>query len=176
VTLPVWCRFDAVSFQHVGHRGISDVAADIGQCSLDAIIAPRRILSGKPQNGIHDDLPKPRPSDSLSLIGVVPLLRHELTVPAEDRVGRHNGGQLQQCLAAESMAFHSQYAPLIIGQKHAFLAEFLQQRFDLVVLELDDPLLTFVHETSEGGQQDVPGLEKEGHGYRPKQPVSTAGE
>jgi hypothetical protein len=46
-----------VSFQHVGHRGISDVVADIGQCSLDSIIAPGRILPGKPQNGIHDDLP-----------------------------------------------------------------------------------------------------------------------
>jgi hypothetical protein len=106
-----------MSFQHVGHSGISDVAADIEQCSLDAIIAPRRIFLGKPQNGIHNDLPKPWPSDSLSLIGMLPLLRHEFTVPAEDRVGSHNGDRLRQRLSAEGMAFHSQYSTLIISQQ-----------------------------------------------------------
>jgi hypothetical protein len=140
------------------------VVTDIGQCSLDSIIAPRRILSGKPQNGIYDDLTDSGPASSLSLIGVVPLIRHEITVPAEDRVGSHNGGQLQQCLAAESMAFHSQYASLIISQKHTLFAEFRQQRFDLVVLELDDPLLTFAGPANEDGKQNVAGLEHELHG------------
>ena len=93
-----------MSFQYVGHRGIGDVVTNVGQCSLDSIIAPGRILSGKPQNGIHDDLPKPRPSNSLSLVAVVPLLRHEFMVPAENCVGSHNDGQLLQCLPAESMA------------------------------------------------------------------------
>ena len=46
---------------------------------------------------------------------------------------------------------------------HAFLPEFLQQRFDLVVLELDDPLLTFVGPANEDGKQNVAGLEYELH-------------
>jgi hypothetical protein len=64
--------------------------------------------------------------------------------------------------------FHSQYSTLIISQQQTLLAEFLQQRLNLGVLELHDLLLKLVHENSDGGQQDVPGLEKEGHGYRPK--------
>jgi hypothetical protein len=42
------------------------------------------------------------------------------------------------------MAFHCQYTTLTISQQQTLLAEFLQQRLDLVVLELDDLLLTFV--------------------------------
>ena len=66
------------------------------------------------------------------------------------------------------MTFHSQYSTLIISQQQTLLAELFQQRFDLVVLKLDDLLLTLVHETTDGGQQVVPRLEKEGHGYCPK--------
>ena len=99
-------------------------------------------------------------------------------MPAEDRVGSHNGGQLLQCLAAESMTFHGQYAPLIISQKHALLAEFLQQRLDLVVLELDDPLLTFVGPANKDGKQNMAGLEHELHGKlgraKEKRPASVS--
>ena len=63
------------------------------------------------------------PSDSLPFVAVVPLLRHELTMPAENRVGSHNRGQLQQSLAAKGMAFHSQYPTLIISQQHTLLPE-----------------------------------------------------
>ena len=94
---------------------------------------------------------------------MVSLLRHELTVPAENRVGSYNGGQLQQLLPAESMAFHSQYSTLVGVQQDAFLAEFLQQRFDLVVLKLDDPLLAFVGPANEGGKQNAVVLEDELH-------------
>ena len=152
-----------MSFQHVGHRGIGDVVTDVGQCSLDSIVAPRRVLSGKPQNGIHDDLTDAGPANSLSFVAVVPLLRHELTMPAENRVGSHNGGQLQQCLPAEGMAFHCQNATLIIAQQQSLLPEFFQQRFDLVVLELDDLLLAFIGPANEGGKQNVVGLEHELH-------------
>lgn len=65
---------------------------------------------------------------------------------------------------------------MVIAERQSFSTELLQQGFDLDILEVNDLLLTLVHETTDGGQQDVPGLEKEGHGYRPKQPVSKAGE
>ena len=61
------------------------------------------------------------------------------------------------------MAFHGQYATLIIGQQQSLLPEFFHQRFDLVVLELDDLLLAFVGPANEGGKQNVVGLEHELH-------------
>ena len=45
---------------------------------------------------------------------------------------------------AEGMAFHGQYATLIISQQQTRLPELFQQRFDLVVLKLDDLLLAFI--------------------------------
>ena len=62
------------------------------------------------------------------------------------------------------MAFHSQYATLIISQQQSLLAELFQQRLDLVVLELDDLLLTFIGPANEGGKQNVVRLEHELHG------------
>ncbi|MGZ0173522.1 MAG: hypothetical protein ACKVHE_28715 [Planctomycetales bacterium] len=84
-------------------------------------------------------------------------------MPAEYCVGSHDGGQRQLCLPAESMAFHCQNATLIIAQQQSLLPEFFQQRFDLVVLELDDLLLAFVGPANEGGKQNVVGLEHELH-------------
>lgn len=52
--------------------------------------------------------------------------------------------------------------------QQTLLAEFLQQRLDLIVLKLDDSLLAFVVPTNENGEQNVAGLEKKEHGYRSK--------
>ena len=76
------------------------------------------------------------------------------------------------------MAFHSQYTTLIISQKQSLLAEFPQQRLNLVVLELDDLLLTFVSPANESGKQNVAGLEHELHGKpgraKEKRPASVS--
>ena len=51
----------------------------------------------------------------------------------------------------------------------------LDHDFNLSVLKLNDLLLTLVHQTAEGSQQDVPWLEQEGHVRRRNRPVSGAG-
>jgi hypothetical protein len=61
------------------------------------------------------------------------------------------------------MAFHCQYATLIISQQQSLLPELLQQRLDLVVLELDDSPLAFIGPANEGGKQNVAGLENDLH-------------
>jgi hypothetical protein len=38
----------------------------------------------------------------------------------------HNGGQRQQRIPTESVAFHSQYATLVVAQQQTLLTEFLQ--------------------------------------------------
>ncbi len=50
--------------------GIGNVVTNVGRCSLDSNVAPGRILSGEPQNGIHDDLTDSRSSDNLSRINM----------------------------------------------------------------------------------------------------------
>ncbi len=45
-----------MSFQHIGHCGIGDVISDVLKCSLNAIVAPRRILSGETDDCVDDCL------------------------------------------------------------------------------------------------------------------------
>jgi hypothetical protein len=66
------------------------------------------------------------------------------------------------------VSFDGQYPTLVIIKEQTFPHQPLQQGFDLGILKLDNPLLTLVHKTADGRQQDVTGLEKEGHDYRPK--------
>ena len=61
------------------------------------------------------------------------------------------------------MAIHSQHSTLIICPQQSLLDEIFQQRFDLVVLKLDSPLLAFVSPATEGGKQNVVGLDDELH-------------
>lgn len=51
------------------------------------------------------------------------------------------------------MAFHSQYAPLIISQQQSPIAWFLQQCLNLIVLELDNLLLALVDPANEDGRR-----------------------
>ncbi len=62
----------------------------------------------------------------------------------------------------------TEQSTLVIVEQQSLLSELFQQCFDLSVLELDDLLLTLVHEAAEGSQQDVPWLEDERHVRRRK--------
>jgi hypothetical protein len=139
------------------------MVADISQCSLDASIALRRILSGELKDGIHDDLPNPRPANSLPLVAEIKLLRDEFAVSAEHCVWSKNGRQFQQSLATNRMDLHCEESTLIIIQQQTLLSEFLQQCFYLRILELDDLLLTFIDAANEDGKQTVAGLEYKLH-------------
>ena len=141
------------------------------QCTLNAIVSPRRVLPRESHDGIHDDL-----SDSwsagLSLIARIKLLRDEFAVPAEDCVWRDDRGQLPQSLATDGMSLYGKQATLVVVEQQSLFSELFEQGLDLGVLELNDLLLPLVHKTAEGGQQDVPGLEGRRHVRRRNGPVS----
>jgi hypothetical protein len=149
------------------------VTADVLQCSLNSIVSPRRILSGEANNGIHDDL-----SDSWSaefaFVAGIKLYGHEPSMPTQDRVWRDNGGLFPQTLASDGMSLHGKQATLVIVQQQSLFSELFPQGLDLSVLELNDLLLTLVHEAAERSQHVVPQLEQERHVRRRKSPVSDA--
>lgn len=93
-------------------------------------------------------------------------------MPAQDRVWRNNGGQFQQSLASNGVSLHGKQATLVVVEQQSLLSELLQQGLDLGVLELDDLLLTLIHEATENSQQNVPWLEDKGHVRRRNRLVS----
>ena len=56
------------------------------------------------------------------------------------------------------MSLHGQQPTLVSGEQHTLPAEFLQQGFDLSILELDNLLLALVDQPTQDGEHDVPRL------------------
>ena len=54
-------RIDSVLFEDVGDRATTDLMSQIGQCTSDPRVTPRRILNRHPQNNIDDCLLGARP-------------------------------------------------------------------------------------------------------------------
>ena len=162
-----------MGLEHVGYRGVGNVVTDVGQRTLNAIVTPRRILSGEANDGIHHNLSNAWPSEFAFVAGVE-LVRHEFAVPAENRVWREDGRQFQQRLAADGVGLHGKSATLVVIEQQSLPSELLQERLDLSVLERDDLLLPVVDHDTEYGEQDVSEPEQERHIRRRKPPVSDA--
>jgi len=61
-------------------------------------------------------------SGGLPLAGVIPLLRNQFPMPAEDGVRCDNCGQFPQCLTPESLTFDGQSTALAVSQQDSLLA------------------------------------------------------
>ena len=137
------------------------------QCTLNAIVSPRRVLPRESHDGIHDDL-----SDSwatgLTFVTGIKLPGDELTMPSQDGIRREDGRDFPQSFAADGMSLHGEQATLVVVEQQSLFSELFEQGLDLSVLELDDLLLTLVHKAAEGGQHDVPWLEQKRHVRRRK--------
>ena len=153
--LTVGCRLNAVCLQDVGDGGICDLVIQVLECSLNPIESPRGILSGKTNNGIHNFLSDSWPT-GLSFIAGIELLRHQFTMPSQDRLRGEDGGDVPQSLAADGVSLHREQATLVVVEQQSLFCELFEQGFDLCVLEFDDLLLTLVHQAAETGQQGVP--------------------
>lgn len=103
-------------FQDISDCLIRNLVTDVGQSALDPVITPIRILLRESYDQFDDLWSNSWPTDRFPLLAVVPLLRHEFPMPAEERVGRDNSGQLHQRLSANGFRFHGQQASLVIGQ------------------------------------------------------------
>ncbi len=85
-------------------------------------------------------------------------------MPAQDRVGRDDSGQLHQRLSADRLALGGQDTPLVIGEEDPPPAHLLHEGPDLGVLEVDDLLLLAVDQSRQDQEEELPGVEDETHG------------
>jgi hypothetical protein len=75
--------------------------AQVCQGALDAVVAPGRVFACQFHDQFDDLWRCQRPTGlALPLVAVVPFLSDKLAMPAQDRVGRDDGGQLFEELAA----------------------------------------------------------------------------
>jgi len=112
--LSLRCRFYAVPFQYILDRVRRNDVADISQRALYSVGTPGGILPRHAEYQIDDLLREARSPRPLPVIG--PLLRDELTVPGEQRIGCHQRLQFIKCPATQHFGLHGQAYPLFVGE------------------------------------------------------------
>ena len=107
-------RVDSVPLNNVSDRGPADPMAEVAEWSLDACVAPARILVSYSDNQIGDDLHHPTPTGGVSLMS--PLLGDQLPVPPKDGVGSDKRSDFGEGAAADGFAPHGEAFALIVSQ------------------------------------------------------------
>jgi len=107
------------------HRCFGNIVTYVGQCALDAVVAPSGILVGKLQDQHCNFLRYPCSSRGFAPLAVIPLRCHKLSMPPQDRIWRYDSSHLEQCLSAKEFAPNGQASALIVTKQNAFLAKFL---------------------------------------------------
>ncbi len=108
----------------LGLKGtMSEAELHVLRARLDAIVTPGRVFFREPQDQVDDDLANAWPTwFLLETIAVIPFPGHELSMPAENRIWRHDCGEFHQGFAAQSFALDGQQPSLVVGQQDALLA------------------------------------------------------
>ena len=90
----------------------------------------------------------------------------QLAVPAEDRVGRDEAGDLVEDLAAEDPAHHREAPALVIGQPKTASAHLLSEDSVLLHRVVDDPVPVPVHPPGAQRQEEGEGSSRTWSGLR----------
>ncbi len=115
--------------------------AEILEGSLDASVAPARILASHLDRQIRD----------------------ELSAPTKDGVWSYERSNFCQGASPDGFAADGKPATLIIGQAESSAAELLLEDSVLLSEKLDDRTLLTADPAGQGGNKDLPGLEDGGH-------------
>ena len=153
-----------MTLEDIAHRLVRHRVPEVRQRTLDPVVSPGGILTSKPQNKLDDLFLHTWPADRLAAFAVIPFLGHELSMPAQDRIGCDDGGQFHQGFSAQCLGFDGQESALIVGQQKPLLPLCFQQSFNLQLVELDDLLLLALDPADKDHDEELPGLKNEGHG------------
>src|SRR5262249_5080079 len=93
-------RLDAVSFQDVRNRVVSQYVTQIGKCALYPSISPGSILFCHPHNQRRDFLRR-SPSSRCSKRSAIILLRNQFSVPSQQSLGIYYAGDLVEDPSAD---------------------------------------------------------------------------
>lgn len=86
-------------------------------------------------------------------------------MPAQNGVGREAGADLAEDLSAEDLAIDREVVPLVVVESDSSLATGFLQDVVLGAQILDDLLLLSVHQAGRHGEEKLPGLQNESHGW-----------
>jgi len=97
------------------------------------------------------------------LPGIGPLLRDELAVPGEQRIGCHKRLEFIACPATKHLGFHGQAYPLFVSEPKPLSFELLLEHTVLFDEIIDDRLLLAVKPAGQCDYDEMEGLYDRGH-------------
>ena len=131
--------------------------AEIKKRSLDPVVAPSGVFLGKAENESNHSVGNWRSSLCFRpAVAEVPFRGDEPSVPTQNRVWSHDGGQLREGRAAKGLALDREDTPLVIGEENPFSSHLFHERSNLGVLKFDDLLLLPIHPASENHHDELP--------------------
>jgi hypothetical protein len=139
---------DPVFPEDIGDGATSNLMSQIGECASDTRVPPRGIFKSHLKNEIDDRLHGPQ-SAWTALTAIIPLGRHQFSVPSQQRVRRDQGFKLVQHLAPECLRFSGERAALSIGEAKASPTDALLKHTVLFLEILDHVQLMVVYPTHE---------------------------
>ena len=142
-----------------------DVVIEVGQGALDPCVAPAAVVRGHP----HDqraDLGHDGRSSGTTMCPPVVLLGDQGPVPRQQRVRRHNRGDVPQHAPFECLGFRRQSSALRVGEPDTSGPELFPQHAVLLLKIIDDIALLLVHPTGERDENKPQRVRHRGHGVK----------
>jgi len=121
-------------------------------------IAPGRAFLRYTENQIDNGLGDRWPPDLPAAVAVIPFLRDEHPVPAQDRVGRYDRCNLSEYLTSEDLAFDCQASALVVIELDPLLAVRFAQDLVLGAQVLNNLLLLPVDPSGQDEKEKLPGM------------------
>ena len=119
--LALWSRRNAMALEDATHRLITDGQTQVGQGADDPVIAPGAVFLGHAENQGFEVLINLGSSSRLALPRAITFLGDQCAVPAENRIGFDESGNLLQGLLAQRLTDVSQCLAFAITQPEASL-------------------------------------------------------
>jgi hypothetical protein len=107
-----------VAPKHVSDRLFRDVRAEVGEGARDPNVTPSAVLLGHPDDQRIDLRVDARPSRVRAMLRSVELAGDQAAVPAENRLGFGDTGDLGASLRPRRLADFSERSPPDIGERH----------------------------------------------------------
>jgi hypothetical protein len=144
-------RRNALRFQDPGNRRSPHSMPNVLQGPANASVAPGWVFFGHPRDELPDLLDHAGTSEPLAGIG--PLPSDQMSVPPQNRVGRHDRRDLTQRCASKTLSTHREATPLIIRESQTSAAQLGPQDAILLHQIPDHILLTSTEPAGEGREE-----------------------
>src|SRR5207237_3403511 len=109
-------RLPMMTAQDIADRNFVESMAHVREGTLDAAVAPRRVLFRHADHELLDLLGDTRTSKLTAMWAAVELLRNEAVIPTHERIGGGNSGAFFETFATERMSHGGKAAAFGIGE------------------------------------------------------------